>query len=99
MIKTAAAKLRDEEVQALLDSDGTGRIAIPCGSGSEIEAYLHMLLRMKKAGIVTRCSGTAFYRPFVLTQLGQFLKVKFQNSGTQSLDDALSGIQTNTALE
>ena len=62
--------LRESEIFALLSADGKGQINIPCGSASEIEEFRLTLLRLEKKGLVSRCEGAAFYRPFILTVHG-----------------------------
>ena len=62
--------LRDFELSVLLSADEDGRINIPCGSASEIEEFRLTLLRLEKKGLVSRCEGVAFYRPFILTTSG-----------------------------
>ena len=67
-------KLNESEITALLSANETGQIDFPCGSAMEIEAHLRMLLRLEKAGFVSRSGGKAFYRPFMLTPQGLSLK-------------------------
>jgi hypothetical protein len=70
-------KLSLAEIQPLLAVTETGCINIPSGSAMEIEIYLKNLLRLQKAGLVMRLKGKAFYRPFMITALGQSLRDEY----------------------
>ncbi len=69
-------KPNDLQATAILSAAPSGQIVIPAGTGAEIEAYLAALLKLEKAGFVSRDAGTAFYRPFVLTPQGHSLKAE-----------------------
>jgi hypothetical protein len=69
-------KLNPLQELALFSATPAGQIVIPSGTGTEIETFLAAMLRLEKAGFVTRDAGTAFYRPFTLTAQGHSLKAE-----------------------
>ena len=67
-------KLKALEISVLVSADEAGQVAIPCGSATEIQDWLDALLRLERAGCVSRVPGNAYYRPFALTAEGRALK-------------------------
>jgi hypothetical protein len=72
--------LNNAETAALLAANESGQIVIPPGSAMEIESLLKVLLRLEKAGLVRRNDGSAFYRPFALTEQGIAVKKHLSES-------------------
>ena len=73
-------KLTDSETSALISANEEGQINIPCGSACDIEAFRKTLINLEKMGFVSRKVGTAFYRPFHLTETGKTLKSEVLDS-------------------
>jgi len=61
-------------IETLLSADATGLIEIPPGSACEIEDITNDLMALEKMGFLTRPIGSAYYRPFQLTEKGAKLK-------------------------
>jgi hypothetical protein len=72
--------ITEREILALISADGIGQINIPDGSACEIDAFLNNLIDLENMGFVSRKIGTAFYRPFRLTEKGRLLKAKLLES-------------------
>ncbi|MGB8355309.1 MAG: hypothetical protein WCD79_15535 [Chthoniobacteraceae bacterium] len=61
-------------VAVLLSADPTGLIKIPPGTACEIEDITSQLLVLETVGFLIRPAGTAYNRPFRLTERGAKLK-------------------------
>jgi hypothetical protein len=77
--------LTESEMSALLSSNESGEIIIPCGSAMEIEARLETLLCLEEAGFASRNEGRKFYRPFVLTPKGKSLRAELLRVSTTNM--------------
>jgi len=77
-------KLTESEISALVSANENGQINIPCGSACGIETFRKNLINLEKMGFVRRKIGTAFYRPFQLTETGKTLKSEVLDSVSAS---------------
>ncbi len=66
--------LDESIVKALLSANETGRIDLPAGSALKKDAFVEKLKLLQKMGFVVREKGTAFYRPYQLTEKGANLR-------------------------
>jgi len=66
--------LNERIVRALLSANEAGRIELPAGSALKKDAFMENLKLLQRMGFVTREKGTAFYRPYRLTEKGANLR-------------------------
>jgi len=69
------------EISALLSASESGQINAPCGTAMEIDAFVKVMRKLERRGLVSRKPGDAYYRPFHLTEQGIALKAQFANRG------------------